>query len=136
MSRFRLPARLAPSPAAEEPGLQNSAARLRSSREVQSRILAERRAPEQGGTVESVGAPLSDLPMEHLAEAEFAGKREGGSRQLQSPALPPECAASGLAKPRKEKLVVLFRLPLAAEKQLEQIPGAGDVTPALSLIHI
>ena len=133
MSRFRLPARVAPSPAAEEPGLQNSAARLRSSREVQSRILAERRTPGQGGTVESVEAPLSDMPMEHPAEAEFAGNGEGERREPHSPASPPECAALGLAKPRKEKLVVLFRLPLATEKQLEQIPGAGGVTPAYML---
>lgn len=133
MSRFRLPARVAPSPAAEEPGLQNSAARLRSSREVQSRILAERRAPEKGGTDESVGAQLSDLPTVPLPKPEYAGRREGELLQPQSPASPAECVASGLAKPRKEKLVVLFRLPLAAEKQLEQIPGAGDVTPAYML---
>jgi hypothetical protein len=36
-------------------------------------------------------------------------------------------------KPRKEKLVVLFRLPLATEKQLQQIPGAGEVTPTYML---
>ena len=77
MSRFRLPARVAPSPAAEEPGLQNSAARLRSSREVQSRILAERRAPEVGLTAESIEAQLPDLPTSPLAEAGLAGKREG-----------------------------------------------------------
>ena len=29
--------------------------------------------------------------------------------------------------------MVLFRLPLAAETQLEQIPGAGEVTPAYML---
>lgn len=133
MSRFRLPARVAPSPAAEEPGLQNSAARLRSSREVQSRILAERRAPEAGLAAESVGGQLSDLPTELFAEPKFAGKREGERDQPHPPASPPECAASGLARPRKEKLVVLFRLPLATEKQLEQIPGAGDVTPAYML---
>lgn len=129
MSRFRLPARVAPSPAAEEPGLQNSAARLRSSREVQSRILAERRAPEQGGTVESVGAQISDMPTEHLAEPKFAGERDQLQISISSPVGP----ATTLAEPRKEKLVVLFRLPLATEKQLEQIPGAGDVTPAYML---
>ncbi|NJN35736.1 MAG: hypothetical protein HC794_00225 [Nitrospiraceae bacterium] len=133
MSRFRLPARVAPSPAAEEPGLQNSAARLRSSREVQSRILAERRMPEKGGTDERAEAQSSDLPTEHLAGVKFAGKREGEGLQPQSPASPAESAASGLAKPRKEKLVVLFRLPLATEKQLQQIPGAGEVTPAYML---
>jgi hypothetical protein len=73
------------------------------------------------------------MPTVHLAEPEFAGKREGERRQPQSSASPAECAASGLANPRKEKLVVLFRLPVAAEKQLEQIPGAGEVTPAYML---
>ena len=91
MSRFRLPARVAPSPAAEEPGLQNSAARLRSSREVQSRILAERRAPEQGGNVEGVKAQLPEMTTEHFADPEFAGKSEGESGQPQSPASPPDC---------------------------------------------
>jgi hypothetical protein len=38
-----------------------------------------------------------------------------------------------VTKPRKEKLVVLFRLPLATERHLEQIPGAGEVTPAYML---
>jgi hypothetical protein len=133
MSRFRLPARVAPSPAAEEPGLQNSAARLRSSREVQSRILAERRAPEQGGTVESVGAQLSDMATEHLAEPKFAGKREGERDQPQFSTSSPVGPAPTLAKPRKEKLVVLFRLPLVTERQLEQIPGAGEVTSAYML---
>jgi hypothetical protein len=133
MSRFRLPARVAPSPAAEEPGLQNSAARLRSSREVHSRILAERRAPEQGGNVEGVKAQLSDMPTEHLAEPKFAGKRERERDQPQISTSSPVCPVTTLAKPQKEKLVVLFRLPLAAEKQLEQIPGAGDVTPAYML---
>ena len=101
MSRFRLPARVAPSPAAEEPGLQNSAARLRSSREAQSRILAERRAPEKGGTDETVGTQPLGMPTAHLAEPEFAGKTEGERRQPQSSASPAECAASGLAKPGK-----------------------------------
>lgn len=133
MSRFRLPARVAPSPAAEEPGLQNSAARLRSSREVQSRILAERRAPEMGGTDESVGAYLSDIPAKHLGKPEFAGKRQGERDQSHSCTSSPDGPATELAKPRKEKLVVLFRLPLATERRLEQIPGAGEVSPAYML---
>jgi len=133
MSRFRLPARVAPSPAAEEPGLQNSAARLRSSREVQSRILAERRAPEAGLAAESIEAQLPDLPTTPKAEAGFAGKREGERDQPPSSASPPDGPAGVLVKPRKEKLVVLFRLPLATERRLEQIPGAGEVTSAYML---
>lgn len=133
MSRFRLPARVAPSPAAEEPGLQNSAARLRSSREVQSRILAELRAPEVGLPAETIGSELSDLATSRLAEAATAGKREGEGGQSSPLLLPPGAQAGVVAKPRKEKLVVLFRLPLATEKHLEQIPGAGEVTPAYML---
>lgn len=133
MSRFRLPARVAPSPAAEEPGLQNSAARLRSSREVQSRILAERRAPEAGLQAENIEAQLPDLPTSPLAEAGLAGKRAGERDQPPSPALPPEVPSGVVSKPRKEKLVVLFRLPLATERRLEQIPGAGEVTSAYML---
>lgn len=133
MSRFRLPARVAPSPAAEEPGLQNSAARLRSSREVQSRILAERRAPEARPVAETVGAELPDFATSHLAEAATAGKREGEGGQPSPRSLPPDAPAAVVAKPRKEKLVVLFRLPLATERRLEQIPGAGEVTSAYML---
>ncbi|MCA3456846.1 MAG: hypothetical protein IOD03_22185 [Methylocystis sp.] len=133
MSRFRLPARVAPSPAAEEPGLQNSAARLRSSREVQSRILAERRAPEAGSAAETVGADLSNLATSHLAEAAFAGKWEEEGGQPSPVSLPPGAPADVVSKPRKEKLVVLFRLPLATERRLEQIPGADEVTPAYML---
>lgn len=133
MSRFRLPARVAPSPAAEEPGLQNSAARLRSSREVQSRILAERRAPEAGLPAVNIEAQLPDLPILPLAEAGLAGKTEGERDQPLSPALPPQAPSGVVSKPRKEKLVVLFRLPLTTERLLEQIPGAGEVTSAYML---
>ena len=133
MSRFRLPARVAPSPAAEEPGLQNSAARLRSSREVQSRILAERRAPEVGLPAENIEDQLPELPTSPLVEAGLAGKREGERGPPSLTSLPPGAPAGVVSKPRKEKLVVLFRLPLATEKHLEQIPGAGEVTPAYML---
>jgi hypothetical protein len=133
MSRFRLPPRVAPSPAAEEPGLQNSAARLRSSREAQSRILAERRAPATGKTAEPSADQPSGLPTVPLAEQVFAGKREGERDRPQSPASPSIGAAGGLEKPKKVKLVVLFRLPMATEKLLEKIPDAGEVTPAYML---
>jgi hypothetical protein len=133
MSRFRLPARVAPSPAAEEPGLQNSAARLRSSREVQSRILAERRAPEAGPAAETAGTELPDLATSHSAEAALAGKREGEGDQPSPLSMPPGAPAAVVSKPRKEKLVVLFRLPLATERRLELIPGAGEVTSAYML---
>lgn len=133
MSRFRLPARVAPSPAAEEPGLQNSAARLRSSREVQSRILAERRAPEAELSAESLEAQLPDQPSMPKREAGLAGKREGEGGPPSPISLPPGVPAGVVSKPRKEKLVVLFRLPLATERRLEQIPGAGEVTSAYML---
>jgi hypothetical protein len=89
--------------------------------------------PETGGADESDEAPLSDLPTEHLAEEALAGRTEGERVQPQISTLSPVAPAITLAKPRKEKLVVLFRLPLATERQLEQIPGAGEVTPAYML---
>ena len=82
---------------------------------------------------ETVVAELPDLATSHLVEARLAGKREGEEGKQSLPSLPPDALAGLLAKPRKEKLVVLFRLPLATERGLEQIPGAGEVTPAYML---
>lgn len=130
MSRFRIPVRVAPSPAEEEPGLQNSAARLRSSREVQSRILAERRAEATTGI--DVGRP-SDRPTSQRAEKEHAMARGGEGDRQSASSSPPVGVAGGSGGPRKEKLVVLFRLPLATERQLALVPGAGEVTSSYML---
>lgn len=119
MSRFRLPARVAPSPAAEEPGSQNSAARLRSSREVQSRILpnggrrSRRKCRRRQG-------PASDMTTEHLADPEFAGRGKGESSVV-VPRFAARMPLAGWRSPGKRSW--LSRLPLAAEKQLEQIPA-------------
>ena len=63
MSRFKLPPRVAPSPAAGEPGMQNAAARLRSSREAQDRLLAEQRG--QGSEAIGVTPSLDVQPHAH-----------------------------------------------------------------------
>ncbi|PZQ96176.1 MAG: hypothetical protein DI533_17220 [Cereibacter sphaeroides] len=125
MSRFHIPTRVGPSPAAEEPGLQNSAARLRSSREAQSRLLAERRARADD--------PAGDAGAEHdvVTNAEANAKEEPGrEREEHFEPLASEGArslAEPSAKPRKEKLVVVFRLPLTTEGLLAEVPGASEV---------
>lgn len=122
MSRFRIPPRIAPSPAAEEPGQQNAAARLRSSREAQSRLLAERR----GNTAEE-GEERERLdPSPTAGSAEAAGnpeKREREDRSLSD--LPKGLAA---AKGKKVKLVLLYRLPLKLEPDLADIAARDGVT--------
>lgn len=123
MSRFRIPPRIAPSPAAEEPGQQNAAARLRSSREAQSRLLAERR----GDTAEE-GEERERLDPSPTADsAEAAGnpeKREGEADRSLSD-LPKGLAA---AKGKKVKLVLLYRLPLKLEPDLADIAARDGVT--------
>ena len=96
---------------------------------------------ETSGTTEGAFYRLSvgfstvrqQTPTSPQAEVGLARRREEERDQPPSPPLPPDAPAGVVSKPRKEKLVVLFRLPLATDKQLEQIPGAGDVTPAYML---
>lgn len=123
MSRFRIPPRIAPSPAAEEPGQQNAVARLRSSREAQTRLLAERR----GIVPENAGAPdWSDaIPTDDLADrSRISGKREGdtdGSRLTQP-------IAGTSRKVAKVKLVVLYRLQLDLKPDVAVIAKRDSVT--------
>ena len=113
-----MPPRIAPSPAAEEPGQQNAVSRLRSSREAQSRLLAERRGetavtgdePERlDQSATAVPADLSGIPE----------KREGETDR------PAEVSA---AKGAKVKLVLLYRLPLTLEPDLADIAGRDGVS--------
>jgi hypothetical protein len=131
MNRFRLPARVGPSPAAEEPGLQNSAARLRSSRDAQTRLLAEKR-----GEIDATpGGPAADAtsPVQAPESArKNAWKREvNGETGRLDPFVKRRAVAVG--RPRKEKLVVLFRLPLGTEALIPTLPGASAVEPAYAL---
>ncbi len=127
MSRYQLPPRVAPSPATKEPGHQNVTSRLRSSREAQARLLAERLA-------------------ETSASEEDDGRREGQSAEEAAPAGPiaadlagvepaggagPKSRAVSQVQPeesRKEKLVVTFRLANTLERRIADMPGAQGVS--------
>lgn len=123
MSRFRIPPRIAPSPADEEPGQQNAVARLRSSREAQSRLLAERRGNpvEDGQKRESLDPRLTAGTVEMAGNA---GKREGEADRSLS-IRPTRVSA---AKGKKVKLVLLYRLPLTLEPDLADIAARDGVT--------
>lgn len=126
MSRYQLPPRVAPSPAAKEPGLQNAASRLRSSRDAQARILAERRGEtdrieESAGKEEGVTGRVT-------TEVESAPGTSGGvpagqvaSRSSPTPLIKPE-------QSRKEKLVVMFKLAVAVEERIGELPGTEGVS--------
>lgn len=118
-----MPPRVAPSPAAEEPGQQNAVSRLRSSREAQSRLLAERRGETAGGSDESGRHD----PTSAVAQAEpagFAGKREGEADR------PHVDRSADVRTPQdaKVKLVLLYRLPLMLEPDLADIASRDGVT--------
>ena len=123
MSRFRIPPRIAPSPADEEPGQQNAVARLRSSREAQSRLLADRRSKPADDGKEREG--LDPRPTAGTAEkAGNAGKTEGeADRSLSIRPL-----GGTVAKGKKVKLVLLYRLPLTLEPDLADIAARDGVT--------
>ena len=73
-----MPPRIAPSPAAEEPGQQNAVARLRSSREAQSRLLAERRG-EAAVSDDEIGRSDPSSTVVQAGAAGDPGKREGNA---------------------------------------------------------
>jgi hypothetical protein len=133
MKRFRIPERVAPSPAAEEPGLQNSAARLRSSREVQSRLLAERRGSDPSQLTDPLPEAVPAPDVASVRNEEKPGKGEGKEGHGGPGVLQPVHAALPSAKSRKEKLVVLFRLPLSTERLIADIPGAAEVAASYAL---
>ena len=125
MSRFKLPPRVAPSPAAGEPGMQNAAARLRSSREAQDRLLAEQRRQHS----ESVGVtPPPDVqPQAH--------KSANGQADT-APSSAPEALveqAGNFRKEKKDKIVVMFRLPKKQVGRLSGIPAAAGLSDAYVL---
>lgn len=125
MSRFKLPPRVAPSPAAGEPGMQNAAARLRSSREAQDRLLAEQRG--QGS--QPAGATQSpDIPSE-------ARKSAIGQANTAPPFAPETLAeqAGNFRKEKKDKIVVMFRLPKKQVGRLSGMPMAEGLSDAYVL---
>lgn len=122
MSRYRLPPRVAPSPAAEEPGQQNAASRLRSSREAQAKLLEERRSQAGAGSApESLPPKTAPVAAGHFVAPISAG--------LTAAAGLPIGEDNTRVKPPKQKLVVLFRLPLAAVAEVSKITTASDLPP-------
>lgn len=122
MSRYRLPPRVAPSPATEEPGQQNAASRLRSSRAAQARLLEERRG--QGDAVPAP-EPLSPKPAPVAAEQAVAPVSAGPTTADALPAGEDRAQA----KTPKQKLAVLFRLPLTTAAEIAAITAKSDLSP-------
>ena len=122
MSRYRLPPRVAPSPATEEPGQQNAASRLRSSRAAQARLLEERRGP---GGAAPASEPLSPKPSPVAADHFVAPVSAGPTTADALPAGEDKAQA----KTPKQKLVVLFRLPLATAAEFAAITAKSDLPP-------
>lgn len=112
---------MAPSPAAEEPGLQNSAARLRSSRDVQARLLAERRGEAGGAESNDRNAAPA---VEQAASAESPVKGEAPVRGASAEFHP----ANPSQKIAKVKLVISYRLPLRIEPEVADIAERDAVT--------
>lgn len=123
-----MPPRIAPSPAAEEPGQQNAAARLRSSREAQSRLLAERRGETEIGGDE-IGRTDPSSTVVQADESGNPGKREGEADRSVSTRAPVASAAEA----KKVKLVLLYRLPLTLEPDLAGIAARDGVTMEYAL---
>ena len=130
MSRFKIPPRVAPSPAAGEPGLQNAAARLRSSRDVQARLLEERRAKTEAEATAGTASAGSGHPSLIVTTRASDGDSAAG---IAAPTQQPEVNGDKLRKPGKEKLVILFRLPRATVTQIALIPGVANLGEAYVL---
>lgn len=118
-----MPPRIAPSPAGEEPGQQNAVSRLRSSREAQSRLLAERRGEPTVGSDEIGRTDPSSTVVQADASGN-PGKREGETDR----SAPARMASGSAAKSAKVKLVLLYRLPLTLEPDLAGIAARDGVT--------
>ena len=146
MSRFKMPVKLAPSPAAGEPGLQNAAARIRSSREAQQKLLEARRSsdPKDDGLVTAAGAPIATSSATSFAmqssaaaspeqigramrgdtargEADDRTVMPDGQKDPSTSVVPME-EASGKTLDRIHKLTILLRLPLIAQASIATMP--------------
>lgn len=136
MSRFKMPPRVAPSPAAGEPGLQNAAARLRSSRDVQARLLEERRATAEPGLAEDIAsegfgkAAVETATSSSEEDGDGDGDGDGG---IAVPTCNTGDAVGKPNRPGKRKLIVLFRLPLTTAARIASIQGASGLSEAYVL---
>lgn len=123
-----MPPRIAPSPAAEEPGQQNAVARLRSSREAQSRLLAERRG-EAADSAHEVDSRDKSSMAHHEDTTGHPGKSEGEADRSVSA----RTTVASAAEAKKVKLVLLYRLPLTLEPDLAGIAARDGVTMEYAL---
>lgn len=133
MSRFKMPPRVAPSPAAGEPGLQNAAARLRSSRDVQARLLEERRAKAEPGLAQDIASERFGKAAVETAtsSSEEDGDGDGdGDGGIAVPTCNTGDAVGKPNRPGKRKLIVLFRLPLTTAARIASIQGASGLSEA------
>ena len=134
MSRFKMPPRVAPSPAAGEPGLQNAAARLRSSRDVQARLLEERRATAEPDLTEDIASERFGKAA--VKTATSSSEEDGDSDSDGCIAVPTCNTGDAVGKPNrpgKRKLIVLFRLPLTTAARIASIQGASALSEAYVL---
>jgi hypothetical protein len=125
MSRFKMPPRVAPSPAAGEPGLQNAAARLRSSRDVQARLLEERRATAEPGLDGGIADEHSKRP---AIEITHPPVEKDGACGIAAWAGRPGLEGSRPARAGKRKLIVLFRLPRTTAARIASIQSASGLS--------
>jgi hypothetical protein len=130
MSRFKMPPRVAPSPAAGEPGLQNAAARLRSSRDVQARLLEERRAAAEPDMAEG-GA--GERHGKAAVKTVTSSSEDDGDGGIAVPTGDTLNAGGQPNRPGKRKLIVLFRLPLTTAARISSIKGADGLSEAYVL---
>jgi hypothetical protein len=130
MSRFKMPPRVAPSPAAGEPGLQNAAARLRSSRDVQARLLEERRATAEPDLTEDIASERFGKAAVETAPS--LGEQDGATG-IAASAGRPAGEGSRPVSAGKRKLVVLFRLPLTTVARIASIEGTDGLSEAYVL---
>ena len=130
MSRFKMPPRVAPSPAAGEPGLQNAAARLRSSRDVQARLLEERRTTAEPGLTEDIA---SERFGKAVVETDTSSSEEDSDGGNAVPTCNTGDAGGKPNSPGKRKLIVLFRLPLTTAARIASIQGASGLSEAYVL---
>ena len=153
MSRFKMPVKLAPSPAAGEPGLQNAAARIRSSREAQQKLLEARRSgdPKDDELVAAAGAPIatslatalatessgtaSPEPIGPAILGDTAPRRASDRKAMPEGQIDPSASvlpiveAFGKTPGRIHKLTILLRLPLVAQASIATMPKSKGLDP-------
>ncbi|MGQ0563559.1 MAG: hypothetical protein ACT4OK_00625 [Gemmobacter sp.] len=124
---------MAPSPAAGEPGLQNAAARLRSSRDAQARLLEDRRAKGAADGEAGIDVVQPEALEEAIASATAFSGVTMPDLPLEERAHQVEPGHGPSHAPEKQKLVVLFRLSVDTTARIAKIPRALELGEAYVL---